>query len=115
MINISKLILPIITGFPILLSVIDNLLVYFKIENIFILNYIHTILLYLETPPKQQLHTLIFNNTLSLLTSIVFFIIYYLHDLKELNLKLKLKLLLGQILVIFGVFLLFPNLDSFVN
>ena len=112
--SLNKILIPVITGFPILLSVLDDILVNLKLDKYPILNILHTILSSLKVPQKEQISALIFNNLLYLLSGIVFFIYYYFFGIIKINLFQKLLLLFLQLIVTLVTFVLFPKLIKII-
>lgn len=112
--SLNKILIPVITGFPILLSVLDDILVNLKLDKYPILNILHTILSSLKVPQKEQISALIFNNLLYLLSGIVFFIYYYFFGIVKINLFQKLLLLFLQLIVTLVTFVLFPKLIKII-
>ena len=126
--NIIDLIIPVITSFPILISIITDLFEDItKYHPKFLFGFIKfiydKILLKLEIKPENQLNALFFNYIIQFIQSLIFFtninvfnkIFLKLKKQKFLPLNYKLLLLFQNIIVIIFIFFVDPKIDKYIN
>ena len=116
--QLSNIIIPIITGFPLFISTIQNILKQLKLDEVIGFNLIYFILEKVKIPTNNQIHELIYSNILNGIAAIVFFIFFQIHGIKDPthpNLFFKLSLLFLNLITAIGVFTIFPTLDNYIS